>query len=114
MVKLKIKHFDHDSVAADAKFSTKWPADKDYTIKAILFKRKDGASFTATDVTIRVAGDPITLDHALVNTFGTDHLNYWPIEEPIKKAEDFEYEGVNREGVTISLVVELVLEVVGA
>jgi len=110
MAVFKIKHWDHDDVAADAKFSIKWPADADYTIKAILFKRKDGASFTATDVTIRIAGDPITLDHALVNTFGTDRLNYWPIEEPIKKAEDFEYEGVNREGVTISLVVELVME----
>jgi len=110
MAVFKIKHFDHDSIADGAKFSTKWPADADYTIKAMLFKRKDGASFTATDVTVRIAGDPLTLDHALVNTFGTDHLNYWPIEEPIKKAEDFEYEGVNREGATISLGVELVME----
>jgi len=110
MTKLKIKHFDHNSVADGGKFSETWTADADYVIRGILIKRKDGAALTASDVTIRIVKDPLTIDHALCNTFGTDRLNYWPLEEDLPAKTDFEYEGYNREGTTISLVVELILE----
>jgi len=111
MTKLKIKHFDHDSVADGGKFEERWPADADYIIRGILIKRKDGIALTKSDITIRIAKDPLTVDHALCNTFGTDRLNHWPLEEKLDKAQDFEYEGYNREGTTINLVVELILEV---
>jgi len=111
MTKLKIKHFDHDSVADGGKFEDKWTADRDYIIRAILIKRKDGVALTKSDITIRIARYPLTVDHALCNTFGTDRLNYWPLEEDLGDKQDFEYEGYNREGATIDLVVELILEV---
>jgi len=110
MVKLQIRHFDHDSIADGGKFEQKWTADFNYTIKNILIKRKDGASLTATDITIRIAGVPLTREHALANTFGTDALNMLPIDEDLLKDQVIEYEGYNREGVTISLVVELILK----
>jgi len=110
VTKLKIRHWDHDSIADDAKFEKKWDADDDYTIKHILIKRKDGESFTESEITIRIDGDPLTKDHAQCNTFGTDILNAFPIDEPLDKGKYFEYEGYNREGATISLVVELILE----
>lgn len=110
MTKLKVKHFDHDAVADAAKFEGKWTADKAYKIKGLLIKRKDGIGFTDSDITVRVAGDPITLDHALCSTFGSDRLNYWPLDEDLAAKTDFEYEGYNREGAAISLVLELMLE----
>jgi len=110
MVKLRIKHFDHDGIADGGKFEKTWTADKDYIIKYIFFKRKDGASFTASDVTIWINMDPITLDHALCDTFDGDVLTGLPINEPLERDWEFKYEGYNREGTTISLVVELVLE----
>jgi len=108
-VVLKIRHFDHDGVADGGKFEKEWTADFDYTVKYILPKRKDGAAFTKSDITIRIAGDPITVDHALCNTFGTDKLNALPIDEDLLKDQVIEYEGYNREGVTLDIVVELVL-----
>jgi len=110
VVKLKIKHFDHDGVADGGKFEEEWAADYDYVIKYIFVKRKDGAGFTASDITIRIAGDPITVDHVLCNTLGTDILNALPINEELPKGQVIDYEGYNREGVTLNIVVELILE----
>lgn len=109
--KLKIKHFDDDAVVDAAKFSDEWTADADYKIKAILVKRKDGVGWTDSDITIRIDADPLTRDHALCSTFGSDHLDHWPLDEDLKKNVKFEYEGYNREGATLSIVVELILEV---
>jgi len=111
MTKLKIKHFDHDSVSDGAKFEDKWTADKDYVVKGILIKRKDGVALTKSDITVRIAKDPLTVDHVQCDTFGVDHLTYLRMEEELKTAQEFEYEGYNREGVTIDLAVELILEV---
>jgi len=110
MVKLKIKHFDHDNLADKKVFEDKFTWDKDITIEAILFKRKDGVALTASDVTIRLAGVPLTVDHAQCNTFGTDRLNYWPIKQELKAHQTLEYSGVNYEGAIIDLVVEIVFE----
>ena len=114
MVKLKIKQFTHDNVADAAAFSGNWDADKDYTIKWIWFKRKDGKGWTKSDCTVHVAKDPITLDKALLSTFGYDTQFGLPINEPLGAKERFEYTGTNREGATISLVVEVILEKTGA
>jgi hypothetical protein len=111
MAKLKIKQFVHDSVAAGAPFSGKWDADRNYIIKWIWFKRKDGNPFTASDVSVWIAKDPITIDKALVSTFGTNPQTGLPINEPLGVEQTFEYSGVNNEGATISFVVELILEV---
>jgi len=111
MTKLKIKHFDHDGVAVGGKFEKVWTADRDYIVRAVLIKRKDGVTLTKSDITIRIAKDPLTIDHTLCNTFGTDRLNHWPLEEELGAKQDFEYEGYNREGATIDLVIELILEV---
>jgi len=107
VVKLKIKHFDHDGVADGGKFEDEWTDDFDYIVKHILVKRKDGAGFTKSDITVRIAGDPITVDHVLCNTLGTDVLNAMPIDEELPKDQVIEYEGYNREGVTLDIVVEL-------
>ncbi len=109
-IKFRIKHFDHDNVAANAPFSAKWDTDRRYLIKYILFKRKDGNPFTATDVTVYMAKQPITLDHALASTFGRDPQTAFPINQTLEPEETFEYNGVNREGATISFVVELIME----
>jgi len=111
MTKLKIKHFDHDGVAVGGKFEKVWTADRDYIVRGILIKRKDGAAFTASDITIRINKDPLTVDHALCHTFGTTWENAWRFEEPLGDKQDFEYEGYNREGAAVDLVVELILEV---
>jgi len=110
VVKRIIKHWDHDNIAAGAKFEQKWDSDADYKIKCIFFKRKDGADFTATDVTIRIAGVPLTIDHALVVTFGKSWHDRLPIEEDLLRGQKFEYEGYNRETATVSIVVELILD----
>jgi len=110
MTKLVFRHFDHDDVGIDAKFEQKWTADKDYMVKAFLVKRKDGASFTASDITIWIMDEPLTRDHVLCSTLGTDWFTAWKLEEPLNKNTDIRYEGYNREGISISLVVELVLE----
>jgi len=110
MVKFIIRHFDHDTIADGGPFEGDWTAEYNYVIKYILIKRKDGASFTASDITIRIQGDPLTRDHALCNTFGTDVMNAMPVDEELKKDWVIEWSGTNREGVTISLVIELVLE----
>jgi len=111
MTKLKIKHFDHDGVTDGGKFEKVWTADRDYIVRAVLIKRKDGVALTKSDITVRVNKDPLTVDHALCNTFGTDRLNHWHLEEELGAKQDFEYEGYNREGATIDLVIELILEV---
>jgi len=111
MVKLQFRHFDHDSVADGAKFEQKWTADKDYTVKAFLVKRKDGASLTKSDITVWIMDEPLTRDHVLCSTLGVDWFTAWRLEEPLNKNTDIRYEGYNREGATIDLVVELVLEI---
>ena len=110
--KLKIKHFSHDAVGDAEPFEGSWTADRDYKIKAILVKRKDGIGWTDSDVTIRISADPLTLDKALCSTFGSDYLNAWPLDEDLKAKTPFEYEGYNREGAAVSLAIELILEVV--
>jgi len=109
VVKLKIKHFDHDGVADGGKFEKDWTADYDYTVEYVLVKRKDGAGFTKSDITVRIAADPFTVDHVLCNTLGTDVMNALPIKEDLNKDQVIEYEGYNREGVTLDIAVELVL-----
>jgi hypothetical protein len=111
MTKLKIKYFEHPSVANGATVSNEWTADRDYILRGILICRKDGAAFTASDVTIRINKDPLTLDKALCSTFGSDHLNYWPLEEDLKKDWPIDYSIVNREGATVDITVQLILEV---
>jgi len=113
MVKLFIKHFDHDGIADGGAFEEEWKSDGDYIIKYILIKRKDGVGLTASDITIRIQNIPITKDHALCNTFGTDIMNALPINEELRETWVIDYAGTNREGVTINLVVELVLEAIG-
>jgi len=110
MVKLFIKHFDHDAVADGGTFEDEWTADFDYVIKAIFFKRKDGAAFTKSDVTVWIAGIPLSKEAVLCNTFGTDWLNRLPIEEELKVKQPIKYSGVNREGATIDIAIEIVME----
>jgi len=110
MTKLKIWHFEHKGIADGKKFEKDFTADVAYIVRGILIKRTDGAGFTASDVTIRIAGDPLTRDKALCNTFGTDRLNYWPLEEDLPAKEKVEWAGYNREGKTLDIVVELMLE----
>ena len=105
-----IKHFDNDSVTDGGTFSGEWTADKDYIIKYILVKRKDGAAFTKSTITIRIDGKPVTRDLALCNTFGTDILNALPMDIDFPKDHKFEYSGTNNEGSTIDIAVELVLD----
>lgn len=113
MAKLKIKQFTHDNVLDGGPFSGKWDADRDYTIKWIWFKRKDGKGWTASDCTVYIAKDPITLDKALLSTFGYDPQFALPINEPLLRDQTFEYSGTNKERETVSFVVELILEVTG-
>jgi len=110
MVKKLFWSFEHPSIADGAKFEKKWTAREDYTIRKMLVQRKDGAAFTASDITVKVAGNPLTRDKVLCATFGTDWLNAWHIDEDLPRNEDLEYEGVNREGVTLDIVVTLWLE----
>lgn len=110
MAKLKIKHIDHDAVADAGKFEKEWTADEAYTVKHILVKRKDGKAWTDSEITVRIEGDPITLDHALCDTFGGDVLDALTIDEPLRKAQKYEHQGTNREGEQIDLAVELILE----
>ena len=110
MTKLKIKQFTHDNVADSAPFSDKWDADRDYTIRWVWFKRKDGKGWTSSDCTVHVAKDPITLDKALLSTFGSDPEFGLSINEPLRAKETFEYTGTNREGAPVSLTVEVILE----
>jgi len=104
-----IKHFEHDGVADGGTFSKTWTADKDYTIKYIFVKRKDGAAFTASDMTIRIAGVPITYDKVLCSSLGSDKLNALEIDQDLLKDQTLEYSGVNREGTAVDIVVELIL-----
>jgi len=85
MTKLEIRHFEHKGVADGKKFEKEWTADKDFIIRGILIKRTDGAAFTVSDITIRIAEQPLTRPKALCNTFGTDRLNYWPLEEELSR-----------------------------
>jgi len=110
MTKIEIRHFEHKGVEDGKKFEETWEADKNFIIRGILIKRKDGAGFTASDITIRIAEQPLTRPVTLCNTFGTDRLNYWPLEEEFLKAQKIEYAGYNREGKTLDIVVELILE----
>jgi len=109
MVKLRIQHFAHDNIADGGSFSEDWVADKDFIIEYIFIKRKDGASFTASDITIHINRDPITRDKALISTFGSDPQYALPINEPLDKDWKIEWSGYNREGTTISIVVELIM-----
>jgi len=112
-VKLKIKHFDHDGIADTGTFEKAWKSDKNYHLKYIFIKRKDGAQWTDSDITIYINNDPITLDHALCATFGVDQWNALPIDEPLPEGAELKYSGTNREGVTIDIAVELILELKG-
>jgi len=108
--RLIIRHFHHEDVADKATFEEEWTADKDYTIHYIWFKRDDGASFTATKVTVWVNRIPLTRDEALARTFGEDPLYGVKWMEPLKAKQPFKYSGTNREGATIDISVELLLE----
>jgi len=113
MVKLFIKHFDHDGVAVGGTFEQEWKSDGNYIIKYILIKRKDGAEFTASDITIRIQNIPITKDHALCHTFGRRIDYALPINEELRETWVIDYAGTNREGAAVDLVVELILELIG-
>ena len=107
---LIIKHFDNDSIADSGTFSGSWTADADYTIKYFFVKRKDGAAFTESTITVRIDNVPMTKDVALCSTFGTDILNGLPVNWDLPKDSKIEYSGTNSEGSTVSIAVELVLE----
>jgi len=110
MVRRFLKHFDHDNIAADGKFEQDWDSDADYIVRAIFITRKDGADFTASEITIRIHGDSLTDPEDLCMRFGSDKLDYLPIDEDLRKGWKIEWEGYNREGTTISIVVTLWLE----
>jgi len=105
-----IKHFEHDSIADGNSVSKTWPSDADYTVKYVLIKRKDGQPLTASDITIYIGNTPMTMDKALASTFGSDRLNALELDWELTRDTEFKYTFTNREGATISIVVELVLE----
>jgi len=106
-----VKRFSHTGIADGSTFEEEWTADLDYTLRHILVKRTDGKGFTKTDITIRINEVPLTRPSCLVNTLGTDKLNALDWAEDLPKTAKIDYSGTNREGVTIDISVELVLDV---
>jgi len=113
MTKLKIWYHEKAKLTDGAKWEEEWLADEDYTIKYMLICRKDGAAFTASTITIYIAGDPLTRDRALAAIVGTDKLNALPIDEPVRKGEKVKWALTNAEGVTIDVALHLVCMRVG-
>jgi len=111
MVKTLWKYLEQTSVADGSPFSLKWTADRDYVVKHILFLRKDGASYTKSEVTITIADVPWTRDKILIASLGNDIMNAWPVNEELKDDEEVKLEGYNREGVTLDIVCQLFLEI---
>jgi len=105
------KRLESPSVADGSPFEGKWTADADYRIKQILVTRHDGASFTASTITLKINEKPITKDSILCSQVGADMLTAIEWDQDLKRDWVFEYAGTNREGVTISLSVVLVLQV---
>jgi len=110
---LVIKHFTHSSIADGGTFSNTWDADDNYILRFI-FINFDGALGTKSTITIRINNVPLTKDNALCRSFGNTVENALPLEIDFRKDSKFEYQGVNHEGATKQIDVELVLERRGA
>jgi len=104
------KRLVQEDIADGAPFEDKWTADADYLIKQILLSRHDGASFTASTVTFKINETPFTKDSILCSQVGSDMLTAIGWNQDLRKDWVFEFAGTNREGVTISLSITLVLE----
>jgi len=108
--RIVVKHFDHDGIADGGTFEKEWTTDKAYKIHYIYFKRKDGYSFTKTEVTVWLEGEAITKPEALARTFGEDPLYALKLMYEIGAKQPVKWSGTNREGATIDIAVELILE----
>ena len=109
MVKLIIKHLEALSVANGEVKTLKFTADENYIVKYIFIRRGDGSAFTKSTCTIWIKDKPLTRDKAPCAIFGSDVLNALELNIPLKKDWVFEYSGTNKEGTTISIMIDLVL-----
>jgi len=107
----EIRHFESIGLAAGAKWEDSWKAEKDYLIRYIFIRRGDGAAYTKSTVTIKIADEPYTRPKALCAIFGTTVEVALPIDEDLPTQTEFAWALVNNEGAAIDAHIELVLEI---
>jgi len=104
-----IRYIEVTGVADGSPFSGEWTADDDYIIKRIFIRRSDGGSWTKSTITIKIDEVASTKTKSSVAIWGSDVLNALVIDYDFPKDRVFKFEGVNQEGLTIDVRVELEL-----
>jgi len=94
----------------DGKTETaEWTPDIDGKLIAILINRADGQPFTGSLITIERTPDKMTVDSLPVITLGSTWFDYMPLEENAPKGVKWKFAFTNKEGVTITVYITLVV-----
>jgi len=95
---------------ADGKTETvEWAPDIDGKLVAILVNRADGQPFTGSLMTIERTPDKMTIDSLPVVTLGSTWFDHMPLEEDAPKGVKWKFAFTNKEGVTITAYITLVV-----
>jgi len=96
---------------ADGELKTyTWTPSEDYTIKAILFRRKDGGRLFASEVQVLLENVQISEKGTSPVVFGMDWMNYLPIDQEIKEGQKLTINFTNHEGTSIDIEIDIVCE----
>jgi len=94
----------------DGKTETvEWAPDIDGKLVAILVNRADGQPFTGSLMTIERVPDKMTVDSLPVITLGSTWFDHMPLEENAPKGVKWKFAFTNKEGVTITAYITLVV-----
>jgi len=99
------KTFEHNSIGDGETASGSWTADEDLILKRVHVIRKDGASFTDSEVYFNIGDRVFARDKIPAVVLGPDKEVSPVLNIPFRKGEKLEYKFKNNEGSTISIYI---------
>jgi len=106
---LKVKHFEHPSIADGGTFKKDEKIGVGGVLKYILINF-NGARPTKSTITIWLNNEPITRDKTLCRLFGSSVEEAIELDVRVSDTDIIKYEGVNNEGATADISVDLLID----
>jgi len=96
-------------IATDATKTTEWTAVRDGKLIAILVNRADGQPWSGSLITVKRDEDVLTEPNVLCGVLGTNWWDKLELEETFTKGMKWSFALTNKEGVTITAYITLVI-----
>jgi len=108
---LKIKHFERTGVADGGSFDVEEKIGVSGVLKYILINM-NGSRPTKSTITILLDDEPITRDRTLCKIFGDSVNVAIELDKRVSDTTVFKCEGVNKEGATVDVSIDLLIDAV--